>query len=179
MAKRLLLLSIVAAVVVSGLWFCTDNSKQSTVPVKQNVTQAAETGVTVGKSAPQFTLKDLGGNDVSLIQQDKVTVINFWATWCPPCRAEMPELEKFFQANGANVAFYAVNIQEPQAKVAGFIQQNGFTMPVLLDSDGAVAGAFRVSAIPTTVITDQAGVIRFRKSGMVTQAELEGIIKGL
>lgn len=139
---------------------------------------AAETGVTAGKTAPAFTLTDLAGAAVAAPQPGKVTVLNFWATWCPPCREEMPELDKFARANGA-VAFYAVNIQEPAAKVEGYLKQHGFTMPVLLDGGGTVAQAYRVSAIPTTLVIDKAGIIKYRKSGPVTAAELEGVIRGL
>lgn len=178
MTKRLVSISLLAAVVVLGAWFWTDD-KGPPAPVRQSVSQAAEIGVTVGKSAPQFILKDLDGKGVPLVQQGKVTVINFWATWCPPCREEMPELEKFVQKNGASIAFAGVNIQESPGKIAEFLRQHSYTVPVLLDSDGAVAGAYRVGAIPTTVVTDREGIVRFRKTGTVTQAELEAVIKDL
>lgn len=139
---------------------------------------AADTGVTSGKTAPVFTLNDLAGAAVTAPQAGKVTVLNFWATWCPPCREEMPELQKFVRANGA-VAFYAVNIQEPAAKVQGFLDQHGYTMPVLLDSGGSVAQTYRVSAIPTTLVIGKDGIVKYRKTGPVTATELEGVIRGL
>lgn len=147
-------------------------------PGKTNPVPIAEPGVTVGKLAPEFSLKDLNGNLVSIGRAGKVTVINFWATWCPPCRQEMPELEQFSLSSTTGMVFYAVNIQEQAAKVVGFLNQNKYTMPVLLDSDGTVANTFRINAIPTTIIMDKAGIVRFRKTGGVTKTELENVIKG-
>jgi thiol-disulfide isomerase/thioredoxin len=138
---------------------------------------AAETGVTPGKSAPAFTLEGLAGPAVAVPAAGKVTVLNFWATWCPPCREELPELDKFARDNPA-VAFYAVDLQEPAAKVRDFLKQNGYSFPVLLDSGGSAAQAYRINAIPTTVVIDKSG-LKFRKTGPVTAAELAGVIRGL
>lgn len=139
---------------------------------------AAESGVTTGKNAPSFTLEGLAGGAVAAPVSGKVTVLNFWATWCPPCREEMPELDKFAAANPA-VAFYAVNLEEPAPKVADFLRENGYKMPVLLDTRGSVAQTYRVRAIPTTVVIDRDGVVKYRKTGPVTAAELAGVIRGL
>lgn len=139
---------------------------------------APESGVTAGKTAPRFTLEALAGGTVAAPVPGKVTVLNFWATWCPPCREEMPELAKFAAANPA-VAFYAVNLEEAAPKVADFLREHGYTMPVLLDTRGSVAQTYRVRAIPTTVVIDRDGVVKYRKTGPVTAAELAGVIRGL
>jgi cytochrome c biogenesis protein CcmG/thiol:disulfide interchange protein DsbE len=139
---------------------------------------AAESGVTAGKAAPRFTLESLAGGAVAAPVAAKVTVLKFWATWCPPCREEMPELDKFAADNPA-VAFYAVNLDEPAAKVAGYLRDNGYKMPVLLDAGAEVAQTYRVSAIPTTVVIDRDGIVKYRKTGPVTAAELAGVILGL
>ncbi len=170
MRKTLAIFIILLAVAVAG---CAPGLAQ-----QPPAAPAADTGVTPGKSAPRFTLKDLGGNAVAVPAPGRVTVVNFWATWCPPCREEMPELQKFAAANPA-VAFYAVNIQEPAAKVQAFLNQQGYTMPVLLDAGGNVAQTYRVTAIPTTVVVDKDGVIKFRRTGPVTDAELAGLIRDL
>lgn len=139
---------------------------------------AADVGVTVGKAAPALSLPDLGGQTVSLPVAGKITVLNFWATWCPPCREEMPELDRFAKTAGADLAFYAINLQEPADKAAAFMRQNGYSMPVLLDESKA-ARTWLINSIPTTVVIDKKGIVRYRKIGPVTAAELAGAIKGL
>ena len=152
-----------------------------TGPVKPPSTQAEKpaTGVLIGNLLPKFQLAGLDGTATSVGVPGKITVLNFWATWCPPCRAEMPELNEFVRQYGSSVDFYAINIQESPEKVTAFLAQGNLIMPVLFDKDGTVAQTFRVSAIPTTLITDKTGVIRFRKAGAVTMSELEKIIKEL
>jgi cytochrome c biogenesis protein CcmG/thiol:disulfide interchange protein DsbE len=139
----------------------------------------AESGVTTGKTAPAFSLSAPDGKAVSLPVPAKITVLNFWATWCPPCREEMPELDKFAKSAGADLAFYAINLQEPADKATAFLRQNGYTMPILLDIEGAAARIWRISSIPTTVVIDKQGVVRYRKTGPVTADELAGVLKGL
>jgi len=172
MRKTLAALILAALVAAAGCALASAPEK------KPPAALAAGTGVTVGKSAPAFILKGLDGADVAAPVAGKVTVLNFWATWCPPCREELPELERFARDNPA-VAFYAVDIDEPAAKVQAFMEKNGFTFPVLLDGGGSVAQTYRVSAIPTTFVIDKSGVVKLRKTGPVTAAELAGAIRGL
>lgn len=181
MQKRFLIIVLVIAI-AAGFWFVgtgENNSAGKTAPVKQEAAIENEIGITVGKTVPVFTLKNMDGKEVTVGKSGKVTIINFWATWCPPCREEMPELEKFAVKHQQTVNFYALNIQEPGDKVADFLKQNKYTMPVLLDSEGVVGKTFRISAIPTTIVVDKNGVIKYRKSGGVTMSELEGVINGL
>ena len=129
--------------------------------------------------APGFTLKDTAGTSHSVQPGDgKVYVINFWATWCPPCRAEFPEMDQFAKAHKDRVAFYALNVQESGDKVQGFLQDNGYTLPVLLDRDGRAARLYSVRAIPTTVILDEKGHVLLRQEGMATDRQLEEAPKG-
>lgn len=118
----------------------------------------------VGYQAPQFTLVDLNGKKVDLrtmVNGNRVTLVNFWATWCPPCRAEIPELVKFYsQYKTRGVALLAVNLQESPEVVKAFAAKNQMRFPVLLDNSGKVAETYQVYAIPTTFILDRRGVIR-------------------
>jgi len=137
------------------------------------------TGVKVGQTLIPFNLESLDGSQVTVGQPGKITVINFWATWCPPCQAEMPELQIFAQNNQQKVNFYAVNLQESNGKISEFMTKNKYTMSVLLDKDGAVGKTFQVTAIPTTIIVNKFGMVKYRKSGGTTMNELEGIINSL
>ena len=130
-------------------------------------------------AAPGFTVKDLTGAEHAIQPGDgKVYVLNFWATWCPPCRAEFPEMDQFAKAHKDRVAFYALNVQESGDKVQGFLQDNGYTLPVLLDKDGRAARLYSVRAIPTTVILDEKGHVLLRQEGMATARQLEEALKG-
>ncbi|VBB08248.1 redoxin [Lucifera butyrica] len=169
-------LLIIAASV--GVWYNFISQEQHVRP-KESQQEQAETGVTEGKKVPVFTLAGTDNKPVRIGTPGKPYVINFWASWCPPCRAEFPELEQFYRRDGGKVQFYAVNLQEPAEKVTAFMQQNSYTMPVLLDKDGVVARIFRITAIPTTLIVDSKGIIRYRKTGGTTEAELENVIKKL
>jgi len=134
----------------------------------------AETGVLPGKAALELHLQDLQGNPVNINgpQDQEIYVLNFWATWCPPCRGEMPELDTFAQENKDKVKFYAVNIQESPQDVNAFIHEQNYTLPVLLDAEGKNAQAYHIQGIPTTIIIDRGGIIQYRKTGAVTKTEL-------
>jgi cytochrome c biogenesis protein CcmG/thiol:disulfide interchange protein DsbE len=158
-------MGIVAIIAVLGLWFAfTAGSRPSMRPESP-----------APASSVLFTLPDLEGNKIAVGKAEKVTIINFWATWCPPCRSEMPELNKFVQ-NHPETLFYAVNIQESPDKVKEFMQQHNYTLHVLTDTDGKAARKFQITAIPTTIVLDKNGNIKYRKSGGMTQAELENVI---
>ena len=178
MPKRLIALAIALIAMTAAIGFMAMQPDNFTIE-GQNNKQAAEIGVAAGKKLPEFALTSLEGASVKVGSSPKVTIINFWATWCPPCREEMPELEKFSRLHGDQVDLYTINLQEPPAKVTAFLNQNQYTLKVLLDSDGQVAKIFRVNSIPTTIVADSKGIIKYRKSGPVTASELEGVLSGL
>lgn len=139
----------------------------------------AETGVSVGKEMPTFTANNLNGENVQVGGTGVPYVLNFWATWCPPCKAELPELNEFANAHTEDVQFYAINIEESANTITDFLQNNGYSLPVLLDADGSISQEFRVRAVPTTIVVDSQGVIRYRKTGGVTKEELENVLSNL
>jgi peroxiredoxin/outer membrane lipoprotein-sorting protein len=115
----------------------------------------------VGKPAPPFTLKGVKGSTVSLASyKGKVVLLDFWATWCRPCRIEMPRVEalyKEFKAKGLVV--FGINAAEDPATVKGFLAQNPYTMPILLDLKREVSERYQADAIPTLVVIGKDGSI--------------------
>jgi len=134
--------------------------------------------VAIGNPAPNFNLPRLDGRSAFLADYaGDVVVINFWATWCPPCKAEMPGINRFYETHrDAGLTVLAVNSQEGESLVRPFIQTNGFSFPVLLDERGDVTLQFNVRSFPTTLILDRNGVIRHMQTGMISEAELAAII---
>lgn len=115
-----------------------------------------------GHRAPDFTLPSLAGEPMTLSDlPGQVVLVNIWATWCPPCRAEMPAIETVYQRyRDQGFTVLAVNQMEPQAAVADFVQELGLTFPIVLDSRGSVSQLYRVQAVPTTFFVGRDGVIR-------------------
>jgi thiol-disulfide isomerase/thioredoxin len=127
---------------------------------------------TLNETAPDFTLTTLDGVAVSLSSlRGKPVLVNFWATWCPPCRAEMPDLDEVGREQaGTGLTIVAVNLQEEPAQVGGYLRTLGVTgvLP-LLDRDGAVFKQYRVSGLPTTVSIDRSGTVRDIHVGPLTK----------
>ncbi len=124
--------------------------------------EAAPASALEGKAAPGFTLKGMDGADVSLSdQKGKVVVLDFWATWCGPCRESLPHLNKLYESkkDKAFIAF-ALDLKEEKDEVAAGIKQLKLTLPVLLDAQGSVAQKYLVSGIPQTVVINKDGTVR-------------------
>jgi len=117
----------------------------------------------VGYRAPDFTLPTLDGRPVNLrALEGRVVLINFWASWCPPCREEMPALQSVYAQHKPEhgLEILAVNQMEDPVIVVTFAELLGLTFPIPLDSDGAVSQRYQVRGIPTTFLVDRGGVIR-------------------
>lgn len=134
-----------------------------------------------GQPAPDFSLPALSGETVRLSDlKGQVVLVNLWATWCPPCKAEMPAIDAFYRAHQeAGFTALMANVQEDEATVRAFIEANGFTFPILLDSQGELMRRYGVRGLPTTFIVDRSGQIRHLQTGAITQADLETIINPL
>lgn len=116
----------------------------------------------IGERAPEFELAQLGGNAVNIEQHlgNDIIILDFWATWCGPCIRAMPMLIDVADRYGdKGVVFYGVNLREDPDRVQSFLAEQGWSFPVLLDSDGAVGSRYHASAIPQTVIIDREGNI--------------------
>jgi cytochrome c biogenesis protein CcmG, thiol:disulfide interchange protein DsbE len=135
----------------------------------------------VGALAYDFTLDTLNGDEMTLSDlRGKAVMINFWASWCGPCRVEIPHMiAAYDRYRDQGFEILAVNVRENQAQVQDFADQLGMTFPILLDTDGQVTAAYYVRAIPITFFVDGDGVIRFIHQGAVPQDALRSYIERL
>ena len=124
-------------------------------------------GPEIGKLAPDFELSSLDGKVVSLSDfRGKPVFLNFWATWCGPCRFEMPFIQKMYEGlSNEGLVVLAVNVQENPATVKEFVESFGLTFPVLLDTNSEVRLAYNIRGIPTTFFIDKNGIIQDIKIG--------------
>jgi thiol-disulfide isomerase/thioredoxin len=130
-----------------------------------------------GESAPALTLDLIDGGTISLEElRGKVVMLNIWATWCAPCRVEMPSMQRVYdeyRGRGFEVLAVAVDdrpgLRQPDGSVRGvvseFVEQYGFTFPVAVDPTGGTERLYGVDALPTTFLIDRTGLIRVREVG--------------
>jgi len=123
-----------------------------------------------GSAAPDFTLERLDGGALSLSDlRGRVVLINFWATWCEPCKEEMPAMERLYQAHReAGFELVAISVGEEPEPVRAFRDQIGFTFPVLLDPDRVAANAYQTHRFPESFLVDAEGVVVERYIGPKT-----------
>jgi thiol-disulfide isomerase/thioredoxin len=130
--------------------------------------------VAVGQPAPDFTLTDLQGRSTTLSQlRGKVVIVNFWASWCPPCRAEMPSMEQLHrELSGQGLVMLAINIeQDGRRTVPQFLAANPHSFPVLLDDREVVQRRYGVNRFPESFVIRKDGVIDDKIIGAIDWAE--------
>lgn len=144
--------------------------------------EPAETSVVpvaVEYPAPELALTDLEGNSVSLADyRGQVVLINLWATWCPPCKYEMPTLQAYFEDHGSEgFMLIAINDGDPSEDVIAFAKDYGLTFPVWLDPTYiASEQAFKTNALPSSFVIDREGIVRYAWTGAISLAMLEKYI---
>lgn len=122
--------------------------------------------VQVGEAAPAFKLPDLSGQQVSLDQyKGRVVMLDFWATWCGPCRMTMPLMESIQKEYADNLILLTVNLQEPKDVVRDYVRAQSLHSRVLLDEEGSVGAAYGTDSIPMQILIDKQGIIRFIQAG--------------
>ncbi len=124
--------------------------------------------------APEITLNDLSGKSVSISDfRGKPLIVNFWATWCVPCREEMPTLEKLYnERKERGFEIILINAKESKQTVEKFLKENGYTFRVLLDESGDAYRKFQVFGLPTTLFIDKENVIQYSYIGPLRSAVL-------
>ncbi|RXI97906.1 TlpA family protein disulfide reductase [Anaerobacillus alkaliphilus] len=173
LGKRILII-VNVVVVVFFLWM---GQKQSTYKFDDRIA----TIPLVGYQAPSFTLETFDGTtltyDVDLL--GKPIFINFWASWCPPCKAEMPDLVEVANTFGTEITFIGINVatQDTLHKSKEFIEQYHVPYENLVDDKGVVSRLYQVPPIPTSIVIDKDGTIVYRKVGGMTKSEIRAAVQ--
>ena len=133
----------------------------------QGAADAFLTPVDGHKAAPEFDLAGVDGARYRLAElRGKAVIVNFWATWCPPCRAEMPSMQRGAEAVADDgVLFVAINVGESKDAVKGFSDRLGLTFPVLVDEASRAVQDWRARGLPTTYVVDPKGRLAYRAEG--------------
>jgi len=186
--RSVLLPLLILAAIVGGLWWWESRDRSGGVdderygivdlPAALNPT-SRQPSTDVGRAAPDFLLERLGGGELRLSDlRGKAVLVNFWASWCPPCREELPVLVDAYQRHESRgFVVVGVNLQEADGKVHDFAREFGVDFPVVIDRDGEVADAWRlggpVRGLPTSYFIDEHGVVRDFFYGPLTRGKIE------
>lgn len=180
MARRLFLLPVALTLLLSACGGKALGSQTSGQAIRAatgyNVARFDEAKRTTPRS---FRGQDLDGRPIaSGLLAGKVSVVNFWASWCGPCRAEQAELETIWKAYGTRgVQFLGVNIRDTVANARAHVEEFGVSYPSVFNADSTIAYRFRVAFIPTTVVLDERGRIAARITGAtIEQSDLTSIV---
>lgn len=174
-SKRIIPLLLFATFILGGWWIWIHRVVGQQAPTQRPAIPLA------GNPAPAFTLTTLEGNELQLADlHGQAVVLNFWASWCGPCRAEMPELEQAFQEyREQGLIVLGVNQGEDPATVRGFLQQLGLSFPVVLDQQLQVSQLYHVNSLPSTFFIDRNGIIRDQVIGQMNTALLSERLRSI
>jgi peroxiredoxin len=175
--KRVIEILLLISMLVSGLVSAGCSSTPAPAPEPKQ-------GFNVGNLAPDFQLQRLDGQVVTLSSlRGSPVLLNFWATWCGPCRVEIPFIQEVFEDEKRaeqGLVILAINAGEASSKVKQFMEQYGLSFHVLLDKDTSVARNYNVRGIPTTFFIDKNGIIKDMKVGaFLSREELDGRLDNL
>lgn len=158
---------------VSEFVMDNDSKKQSEAEPENDITaidSETETGLEKGDVAPDFTLKTIDGETVQLsdLRGEKI-LLNFWATWCPPCRAEMPDMQKYHEVHddGIILAVNLVETEQNMGQIEDFLTEYGITFQILLDESTEVSSLYDAHALPTSYLIDKEGDIYMKAIGAI------------
>jgi len=170
-AGMAIVISLLIIVYILALRVASSSSSPAAAPVAS----------AQGKLAPDFKLTLFNGEEKSLAAlRGSVVVVNIWASWCGPCRIEAPTLETVWQNyKDRGVAFVGVAVSDTEADARAFIKRFKLTYPNGLDADAAIARAYRVSAVPETIVVSKDGRVAKLFVGPVEQAKLEALLEQL
>ena len=171
----------VFALLLAALMLTGCGSEAPAPQSPDRATNSTENAATAAMSVPDFTVYDGDSQPVKLSDfLGKPIVLNFWASWCGPCKSEMPDFQAKFEEYGEQIHFLMVNLtdgsQETVETAQGFVDGQGYTFPVYYDTDYSGAMAYTVSAVPATYFIDEAGnLVAYGKGALTGETLQRGI----
>ncbi|WP_372869216.1 redoxin domain-containing protein [Planomicrobium okeanokoites] len=181
----LLLVGILITVLVVGIVKKNVEERQATDRLNAGSVVEflpTEEGLAEGETAPDFELTTLEGEAVRLSDyKGKKVILNFWATWCPPCRAEMPDMQAYYekQADEENVEILAVNLttaDKGMDKINAFVDEFNLTFPIPMDTQGDIGELYQAASIPTSYMIDTEGKVQQKIVGPMNEEMMEEFI---
>lgn len=183
MIKRMIGPVLILALLTVAVVQAMEKDKIDEEIISQPTTKSIPTedipGLGIGLKAPDFELTTLDGKTVRLSDyRGKKVMLNFWATWCPPCKAEIPHMQKFYDEVKGDIEILAVNI-DTENDVAGFAKKMQIHFPILLDKDEKVMNTYQILTIPTTFFIDKDGLIQNKFMGAMSLEKMYEYTKNL
>ncbi len=173
--RRVVVALAVVLAIAAGLYYLDTGREQAGPSTAVNLAGATGPAPKVGSPAPDFQAASLSGATVRLSDfRGKPVWLNFWASWCPPCRAETPDVEATYEARkGEGLVLLAVSINEEAAPVKSYVEASGITFTVGLDPSTRIAGRYRINGLPTHFFIDRDGFIRDMQVGGLSRAAMQ------
>jgi thiol-disulfide isomerase/thioredoxin len=173
---------VLAAVAIMGIILNRSSSNPSAVFIDStreiDSGESASSDLQKDKPAPDFELTSLDGSSINLSDfRGHPVLINYWATWCPPCVEELPLIEEQYKKFSPGLVVLAINAGEEPETVKNYVDKKGFTFPVLLDPDWNAEALFGIMAYPTSVFIDENGIIRARYVGGMSSETLDDYLR--
>ncbi|MDF2606516.1 MAG: alkyl hydroperoxide reductase [Bacillales bacterium] len=158
--KKGIVIVLIIGLVTYGVWETYKTYSNPKDEATNELVGSTNIGLERGNIAPDFELQTLTGQSVKLSDlRGKKVILNFWATWCGPCKVEMPEIQKFYEKVGNDVTILAISVAENPSVVTNFINNTNYTFPILLDPAPVASNTYKIISIPTTYFIDSKGVI--------------------
>lgn len=188
MWKNVTIIVVLVGLLGWGIYSHQTKKQETEKSLKQtqqsNNASTAKIGLEKGNIAPDFTLQTVDGKTSKLSDyRGKKVILNFWATWCPPCKAEMPHMEAFYKENqDKGIGIVSVNLTTGETNpnnVPKFIKDYGLTFPVLLDANGEAGNLYQAFTIPTSYIIDTKGIIREKIVGPMDKETMKNLTSNI
>ncbi|RAW11546.1 TlpA family protein disulfide reductase [Paenibacillus taichungensis] len=189
MNKNIIVIVILLGLVGWGIYDTSkkNNERQASLATSEQAMEGIDDssliiGINQGNIAPDFELNSLDGKIFKLSDfRGQKVIVNMWATWCPPCRAEMPDMQKFYDKYAdENTTVIAINMTTSEKsvdRISVFLDEFGITFPILLDKQNKIAEIYQVHALPTSYIIDSQGVIQQKVTGPMNYEMMEKLVK--